>query len=38
MAAGNSVAVVPAAYARNADRSGIECALERHAEYLATVR
>jgi hypothetical protein len=38
MAAGNSVAAVPAAYARDADRSGMENALERHAEYLTTVR
>jgi hypothetical protein len=38
MAAGNSVAAVPAAYERDADRNGMESAPERHAEYPATVR
>jgi hypothetical protein len=38
MAAESSIAAMPAAYARDGDRIGMECALERHAEYLATVR
>jgi hypothetical protein len=38
MAAKNSVAAVPGAYARDADRSSTVSALDCLAEYLATVR